>query len=115
MESKGYIQAVLSAMESDFLLETMQGKGITHYFKAISGIENHLAEGKTGTAEKLLQKLGCEPAETVIIGDTLHDAEIARDLKIRCILVSRGHQSHDRLISSGYPVIKGITGLYEIL
>lgn len=35
--------------------------------------------------------------ETVIIGDTLHDLEVARALEIDAVLISHGHQCATRL------------------
>jgi len=105
---QGYMQAILSAMEKDFLLDTMSDKGIIEYFKAIYGIDNHLGAGKTLAARRMMQELNCTPDDTVIIGDTLHDAEIAEEIGIQCILVSNGHQAHDRLLKTGCTVMPGI-------
>ena len=32
-----------------------------------------------------------------MIGDTLHDLEVSRELGINCVLYSKGHQSKSRL------------------
>lgn len=39
-----------------------------------------------------------------MIGDTLHDAEVARALQVRCVLIARGHQSKETLLKAGVPV-----------
>lgn len=115
LKSKGYRQTILSAMEKEFLLETMSGKGITGFFDAIYGIENHLGAGKTIAALRLIEEQKIQPAEALMIGDTLHDAEIARELDLQCILVSDGHQSYDRLLASGFPVIHRLDELRQRL
>ena len=39
-----------------------------------------------------------------MIGDTLHDAEVARAMGTRCMLVARGHHSRETLLTAGVPV-----------
>ena len=40
-----------------------------------------------------------------MIGDTLHDAEVARAMGTGCVLVARGHQSRETLLTAGVPVM----------
>ena len=51
-----------------------------------------------------MASLGPSADTPVFIGDTLHDAEVARELGGRCVLVSCGHQMPDRLAAAGCPV-----------
>lgn len=115
LSGKGYRQAVLSAMERDFLLETLADKRIMEYFEVIYGIDNHLGAGKSDLARDLIADLGCAPSATVLIGDTLHDAEVARDTGISCILIADGHQSRSRLAAAGFPVVGKLRELVGIL
>ncbi len=43
---------------------------------------------------------GLNPERTLLIGDTLHDYDVAQALGCKCILVANGHQSRKRLLSS---------------
>jgi phosphoglycolate phosphatase len=45
----------------------------------------------------------------VLIGDTLHDFEIARMLGDDCILVAEGHQDRTRLLACGVPVVEELS------
>ena len=112
---RGYEQAILSAMERDLLLQTLGDKGIIPLFNRIFGIDNHLGAGKSLAAAELMHTLNCSADDVLIIGDTLHDAEIAGELGTACILVSQGHQSRARLEATGYPVIPRLRDLLEIL
>jgi len=98
---RGYVQMILSAMQNDFLNELVNQHGIAHYFDRISGIENHYANGKVENARKLIAGLDGHTGEIILIGDTIHDHEVGEDLGIRVILVSWGHQSADRIRSTG--------------
>ena len=44
----------------------------------------------------------------IMIGDSLHDWEVAEALGWECILIDRGHQSRERLAGSGKPVVSNI-------
>ena len=44
-----------------------------------------------------------------MLGDTLHDAEVARAIGANCILIARGHQSRTTLETSGFPVVDSLT------
>ena len=59
--------------------------------------------------DKVFAELGEENrACAVMIGDSLHDAEVARALGTRCILVARGHQSRETLLEAGVPVVDSL-------
>jgi phosphoglycolate phosphatase len=96
-KEKGIRQIVLSAMEQEFLEDTLRSKGIYGYFEQIAGIENHLGEGKLDMALRLISKIGVVKEEIIMVGDTEHDFEVAMGSGIRCILIARGHQSFERL------------------
>ena len=49
--------------------------------------------------------------KVLLIGDTTHDFEVARELEIDCILVSHGHQDKERLTQHGVPVFDSFNEL----
>jgi phosphoglycolate phosphatase len=49
-----------------------------------------------------------------MIGDTLHDAEVAAKLNCKCILVAAGHQSYERLMATGLTVIKSLNEIQNL-
>jgi len=90
-------QVILSAMEQEFLEDTLKSKGILNYFDKVVGIRNHLGEGKLEMAKELIEILDKKPFELCLIGDTVHDYEVAQGSGIPCILIAHGHQSFERL------------------
>ena len=92
-------------MENDFLQKMVASHKIDHYFSKISGIEDHYASGKVDNARKLIAGLEGHSGELIMIGDTIHDHEVGEELGIRVILVSRGHQSEDRLRTTDREVV----------
>ena len=43
-----------------------------------------------------------------MVGDTLHDHELAQAIGCRAVLYAGGHQSRERLAAAGAPVIDAI-------
>jgi phosphoglycolate phosphatase len=107
-------QVILSAMEQEFLADTLHAKGILKYFDKVAGITNHLGEGKLEMARELIAGLGRKPEEICLIGDTIHDFEVAQGSGIDCILIAQGHQSYERLKSLDCLVIKDLKSLNNI-
>ena len=101
-----YKQMILSAMQQDLLNELVSSHNIEHYFSKISGIDDHYATGKVDKARKLISGLNSHDGEVIMIGDTVHDHEVGEELGIRVILVSRGHQSEERLKETGCEVAR---------
>jgi phosphoglycolate phosphatase-like HAD superfamily hydrolase len=50
----------------------------------------------------------------LLVGDTAHDAEVARELGVDVVLVAGGHQSRKRLEATGELVVDGIEALFGV-
>ena len=66
-------------------------------FDAVLGLSNVFAVSKVELAKSYLRDAGFSPEDTVFIGDTDHDAEVARAIGCRCLLISGGHQCDEVL------------------
>ncbi|MCK5823720.1 MAG: HAD hydrolase-like protein, partial [Bacteroidales bacterium] len=53
-------------------------------------------------------KSNLKAEQTCLIGDTIHDYEVAKKIGCKCILVDRGHQSQTRLLKTKVPVVKNL-------
>jgi phosphoglycolate phosphatase len=104
----GVPQSVLSAREENELRTEILDAGIASFFDKICGLDDHYAHGKTDVGIKLIKDLGLKPEKILFIGDTLHDAEVAKELRVDCILIPKGHHSLERLTGSGFPVISSV-------
>ncbi len=106
---KGYRQAIISAMQHDALLKSVSQLHIHEYFDFIGGIGDHYANSKIENARAYLNLAGLNPEQITLIGDTIHDSEVAAEIKCKCILVASGHQSFNRLTKTGLPVISTLS------
>ncbi len=114
LRKKGIRQFILSAMEQDFLKETIADRLDTNIFEEIVGLNNHYAHTKVENAKLLVEKLNLPEESILMIGDTLHDYEVAESVGIPCVLYCGGHQSRARLETSGAIVIDDLLEIREL-
>lgn len=113
-KSQGVRQFVLSAMKQDMLETTLKHNGIFHFFEGVAGLNDHYAVSKIKRGNQLIEEYNIKKSDAWIVGDTIHDFEVAEELDIRCILIGEGHQSIARLKSTGVPVVSNLEKLLEI-
>lgn len=101
----GMKQVVLSASRRDMLCDQIASFGIQSCFSEILGLDNIYAGSKEEIGRRYLESCGVHPRETIMLGDTLHDADVAKAVGVGCILIARGHQSRQTLLESGFPVV----------
>ena len=99
----GLPQIIISASEEKMMLRALDRFGLTQYFDEIIGQDNIYAAGKLETARLFGERCGAKCP--VVIGDTLHDFEMARSLGARCILYRGGHSSAADLERTGALVV----------
>ncbi len=114
-KSKGFYQAILSAMEHESLVASLKDKGVFSYFDTVTGIDNYYAHSKLDVGRKLVRSLPYEKKEILFIGDSLHDLEVAKALDIDCILVANGHQSKERLLQRTQTVVDKLVDVTELV
>ena len=108
---RGLRQSILSASEQGILTRMLADFGIQDYFTEVFGVDNLHGASKMDLGRSLLRKLALPPEHILLVGDTLHDAEVAHALGIRCVLVAQGHQSVPRLEQAGIPVFGSLAEL----
>ena len=110
----GVTQTLLSASKQAYLEDAVAGLGLTDRFDGLYGVDDHHAHGKTAVGHRLMAETGANPSATLMVGDTLHDAEVAASLGVNCVLIPSGHQSLDRLKGVGVPVLKSLAELPSV-
>ena len=108
-------QFVVSASENSLLRSSVKHYGLSSYFRAVCGVDNLHALGKELVAFELLVEYKLQKHETLWIGDTEQDFEIASSLDLPVVLVSFGHISKTRLLKTGAPVVSSIKELKKHL
>lgn len=111
ISGKGISQSILSAYSQNTLEEVINHFGIPDYFNSLNGLNNIYAESKIEIGRKLMRRLNCGTGEVLLVGDSVHDFEVANEIGADAVLVSHGHQSHEILIKYDVPVITSLKEL----
>ena len=101
IKERGVRQYILSALQEDLLTDMLERFHIRGYFDGVCGSNNIYADGKVTRGEEMLRTFPIESSETLMVGDTLHDAEVAEALGFSVCLYSGGHNSAERLREKG--------------
>ena len=99
VRASGARQVVLSALHQRLLEADLARYGIREYFDRVVGSDNFDGASKLERGRELLAQLG--EGRYVLIGDSLHDLEVATALGIECVLVATGGHSYARLAAAG--------------
>lgn len=111
LRAAGYRQSVLSASRQDHLERLVAHYGLLKYFDELLGIDSVHAPGKAGRGSEWVRDCAVDPARVLLIGDTVHDSEVATEMGIQCWLVAGGHHPPERLEATGrrcFPDLQGV-------
>ncbi len=100
VKKAGARQSIISALRQDLLCEATAAFGVAPYMEHIYGTDNLDGASKLDRAKELMAKIATEtepPSDVVLIGDALHDKEVADALGIRCVLCAQGSHAGWRL------------------
>lgn len=114
-KNNGIKQSILSAYKLDTLLEVLQHYNILQFFENVSGLNDIYAGSKEKLGLELRKKIKLNKEEILLVGDTLHDADVAKAMDVECILISNGHQSQEKLKANGNIVLSDISELKNII
>jgi len=112
-KSRGYKNIVLSASEINNLKAQLKHFEIYDLFDDILGTSNIDAKGKVEVAKAYIKNNHIKGENSVMVGDTLHDAEIAKILGVKPILFTKGHQHPSRLTM--YDTIDNLKELLDMI
>ena len=94
-------QWISSALRQDLLERATTELGVAPYMDCIYGTDNHDGASKLDRARDLLARVlrrgSLRPGDVVMIGDALHDKEVADALGVRCVLCGQGSHAAWRL------------------
>ena len=103
-KNAGARQVILSASPVSTLKVQVEQRGIEDCFDRLLGLDDIFAKSKVELGLAYLRENGFDPARAVMLGDSVHDAEVAKALGVRCVLQCAGHQPESVLQTAGVPV-----------
>ena len=93
----GARQAIVSALRQDLLSAITEELGVARYMDFVYGVDNLDGRSKIERAHELVAAMGVAPQDAVLIGDSLHDKEVADAIGVRCVLCAQGSHAAWRL------------------
>ncbi len=109
----GVRQAVVSSSNVDLITDSLRSLGIDNYFHRILGLSDFYVGDKVFLAKEYLEETDTDASKVLVIGDTLMDYQMSRELNCDCVLLSAGHQSKTCLLTAGVPVIDSLSELIK--
>jgi phosphoglycolate phosphatase len=111
LAARGIQHVVVSAMEMRLLGEMLAEHALTSYLRGYFGTRDHTAGSKVAIGAAAAADGGLDPKNVLVVGDTLHDLELAQAIGCRALLYAGGHQDRRRLEGAGVPVIESFAEL----
>ena len=112
---KGIEQIVLSQTEQRWLEKQVSFHDMDYLFTELLGARDIYVKGKVGIALEWITKNTIDTSQVLMVGDTLHDYEVAETIGCDCVLIARGHQPKEKLQTSGAVVLDSIEELRRMV
>ena len=104
VKAAGVRQSIISALRQDLLDDVTRALGVAPYMECVYGTDNLDGASKLDRALELMTRLTATAADgdrflsnVVLIGDALHDKEVADALGVKCVLCAQGSHAAWRL------------------
>ena len=110
----GHSQSLLSMWSHERLLVEMDRYEIRHWFARIDGSREARGDSKAESLVRHLDALGVDGRDVVLVGDAIDDAEAARAVGARSVLLSSTHHP-ERLRQTGAPIVDRLIDALEHL
>ena len=102
----GHLNILLSASSLVELKKQLDELDIARYFDEVLGRGDIYAGSKLDVALEWIKDK--DPKECLMIGDSLHDLEVAKAMGVECVLVAKGHQDRETLVRNHDRVVDDI-------
>ncbi len=95
--ARGARQHLISGYRRDTLEELVAHYGLRGWFDDVVGAEDVYARGKLDLGARWRAARGAGDGPRLVVGDTVHDSEMARVIGADCVLLPGGHHTRRRL------------------
>ena len=110
-KNKGITNILMSSLYCKYLELEVEKYGIRKYFDFIMGMKDTSVGSKYNMAYEYISKNSINPENVLFIGDLISDAQTAKKIGGKCILIPNGHNSKKRCENEGVTVCEN---LFEI-
>lgn len=104
LKNKGFHLYILTATEYNLLVKQLNHLGIHNYFDGLIAANNNLAMGKIDYGKLYIKEHNIDLSKSIMIGDTVHDYEVSKEIGMECLLFTKGHNTKENLSKIGKTV-----------
>lgn len=115
LKEDNYKLFILTATEKKLLIEQLKHLGIDMYFDGFAACDDIHAKGKIEYGKEFISKNHIDPSESLMIGDCLHDFEVANEIGLKPVLFSQGHNSLKTLQKVNAPIVNSFEEFYKLV
>jgi phosphoglycolate phosphatase len=101
LAAQGYLLAVATGKGRRGLNRALESSGLGPLFHATRCPDEAPSKPHPGMLEQLMEELGVEPRDTLMVGDTEYDMQMARNAGARALAVGYGVHGGERLLAQG--------------
>jgi phosphoglycolate phosphatase len=101
LSDAGYLLGVATGKSRRGLDLVLDETGLRRLFAATRCADETLSKPHPQMLEEVMEILGAEPAETLMIGDTEFDMQMARNARVPAVAVAYGVHEPERLMAEG--------------
>ncbi|HBS10805.1 MAG TPA: hypothetical protein DEA28_03725 [Firmicutes bacterium] len=114
LKKDGYRLYILSASELSLLNEQLSFFKIKDFFDGISASKDTHAKGKIDYGRDFIKANNIDTSKSILLGDTIHDAEVAKALNMDFVLFTNGHNSK-KILSHIGPTVDNYVEFYKYI
>lgn len=113
---EGYLLGVATGKSRRGLGLTLKNHGLSEYFITLNTADDGPGKPHPAMLLNAMREAGARPENTMMVGDTTYDIEMALAAKVRAVGVSWGYHERDKLEQAGaHHIVDHISRLRKIL
>jgi phosphoglycolate phosphatase len=101
LEQAGFLLGVATGKSRRGIRNTLESHGLTGRFVTVQSGDEGPGKPHPHMLRKAMAEAGVEPADTVVVGDTVFDVQMAHGADVTAIAVSWGYHEVDELRDAG--------------
>jgi phosphoglycolate phosphatase len=105
LERRGHLLAVATGKSDRGLASVLQHHALARLFTSLQTADRHPSKPHPGMIEAAMRETGSAPHETIMVGDTTYDMQMARAARARAIGVGWGYHPAAALELAGADAI----------
>jgi phosphoglycolate phosphatase len=113
LDRRGHLLGIATGKSRPGLIDVLDHHGLTTLFVSLQTADRHPSKPHPGMLEAAMRETGSEPADTLMVGDTGFDMEMARAAGVRAIGVAWGYHPTALLEAAGAETI--LSGFEQLL